>query len=118
MVENILNQSRPSFFRNPFEYPQRIKPGFDDYQYYDRATKSYRYGPTFGQTLQAQIAYAYDPLYERAKLFFDEKAQKVDENFNPTEMRDYEKYKDFSDTLNKYTRFIWKKKNINGFFFG
>ena len=101
MVENILNQSRPSFFRNPFEYPQRIKPGFDDYQYYDRATKSYRYGPTFGQTLQAQIAYAYDPLYERAKLFFDEKAQKVDENFNPTEMRDYEKYKDFSDTLNK-----------------
>ena len=112
MVENTLNQSRPSYFRNPFEYPQRIKPGFDDYQYYDRATKSYRYGPTFGQTLQAQIAYAYDPLYERAKLFFDEKAQKVDENFNPTEMPDYERYVDFSDTLNKANNEYHYKKII------
>ena len=87
--------------KNPFDYRQRVEPGFDDYQYYDRATKSYRKGPTFGQTLQAQFAYAYDPFYERAKLFFDEKAQLVDELFDPTQMPNYNQYKDFSDTLNK-----------------
>ena len=86
--------------KNPFGYRQRVEPGFDDYQYYDRATKSYRKGPTFGQTLQAQFAYAYDPFYERAKLFFDEKAQLVDESFDPTQMPNYNQYKDFSDTLN------------------
>lgn len=51
--------------------------------------------------MQAQFAYAYDPFYERAKLFFDEKAQLVDESFDPTQMPNYNQYKDFSDTLNK-----------------
>ena len=81
--------------------PRIVQPGIRYRSYYDRKTQTYRDGPTFGETFQAQFAYSYDPFYERAKLFFDNKAQEVDELFDPTKMPNYNQYKDFSDTLNK-----------------
>ena len=81
--------------------PPIVRPGIRYRSYYDRGSQTYRDGPTFGETFQAQFAYSYDPFYERAKLFFDDKAQKVDDTFDPTQMPNYNQYIDFSDNLNK-----------------
>jgi len=85
---------------SPFQPHINNELGIDLQSYYDIGTRTYRSGPTFGQTLKATIGYAYDPFYESAKLFFDEEAQQLDEGFNPRDMDNYESYSDFHDQLN------------------
>ena len=88
-------------FLNPFVASDIVKPGFNYNSYYDRKTQSYLEGPSFGQTLQAQLGYSYDPAYEKIKLFFDEKATTVDDSFDPKQMDNYQSYSDFSSVINE-----------------